>query len=213
MNSSSIEHVTLVAYQSGSLLALAGIIFSISVISAIFVHLYRDLDFVKVSQPGMLLLILMGTTLGSFRILASAFPVSEFICRCNPFMMFNGVALTYGGCVVMLWRADRLLNNPFQKITILENYAIRIVVSITILVCSSLFILVFVGRPYVNRLFIDNNHFRTVCSWRRIEFFWALIVSICLSIVYGAYLAYKTRNIINHFNESGVYAIGMSKYI
>ena len=208
------ELILLNSSQYISLCILASYLLCFSLLSLLLLYFYREFDFIKASQPGMLYLILVGSILGSGRCFIATFPINDTICHVSPFLLFNGTTLIFGSTVVMLWRADKITNSKFKRIVIKENFVIRVVLImafVTLLYCC---ILVYVGgKPYVRKIQLDSSHYRNVCSWHNVYFLYAFLVAICLLVFYGSYLAYKTRKRITNFNESNVFAVGKMFYL
>jgi hypothetical protein len=112
----------------------------------------------------------------------------------------------------LLWRMQKIMNNNFKRVVITETYVLRIV-CIALFVTNTLVVIeVCLGRPYVNEISVTSGQYRTVCSFHRIQYFWGLIFIVIIIALYGAYLSYKTRNLIESFNESGIFAIGIISF-
>ena len=144
--------------------------------------------------------------------------LNNFLCILGIVLSYFAIELILGSLVVMLWRINKVMNQGLKKVIITSNEALRIVAIMTVIISCLLILLILIGEPYVGTIEISstydpNNCITSVTNFKICKYQNPVVYTIFGVVVgaialYGLYLAYKTRNVADKFNNSGIVALG-----
>jgi hypothetical protein len=159
-------------------------------------------------SPLFCIILLIGTLLG-YAAVAIAMPLqSEVLCILQTWLFGLSFVLVFGALfarVTRVWRtvsnAMKLKEDPVTQPDLLKHVGFVVLVEVVYLAVWT-----GVDRP-INTAFVSSNQRFTIC-YSRNAYWWAIFVAYkAISLIFGAFLAYRTRKYDKLYNESRGVAI------
>eukprot|EP01041_Mallomonas_annulata_P002384 gene2384-4628_t len=187
-------------YVIGAMIAILVIAVTIGVLK------YKQTKIIKVSQPAMLFVILVGAMIGAGRVIAGGIPLSDEACMAEIWFIHLSFVLVCGSLFVKSWRVNALLNSTkIRKIKITtNNVLIKVGLSTTLMALYLMFITVFGGVRKVLTSTLAQNQItiRSHCTYKHAEMEMALYAMEGVVLGLGARLCWALKTLPSSFNES-----------
>jgi hypothetical protein len=162
----------------------------------------------------MLALMLMGSLVGSLRVLNTTFGISDATCEAGLWFGHCGFVLLFGTLLLKSWRVHAIVNNSnMRKKKITEKFIVSVTLGALLFVCVYLVMLKFVGQIHmsVSRIEVANQYTKEVeCSFVHPEAHTFLFVIEACVVFVGSYLCYKTKDVPDVVNEAKPVAAAIS---
>lgn len=204
------------------IMVLPIIIFIIAILSSVLVIVYRKTDVIRYSSPLFLFIINIGACLFGAVLIKDAFyhPLTTTSCVANLWGSGLAFALLFGSLFAKTYRVHRLFNNKKLKRLRLNVYFVLRIIGIILIGEISILLAIHFLFPRES-VFLSvssiSTGFRTdsvpsstntgityyACTGTRgVDGFTVLYAIHLILLVWGAYLAYRTRDVPFAFNEA-----------
>jgi 2',3'-cyclic-nucleotide 2'-phosphodiesterase (5'-nucleotidase family) len=185
---------------------IAGII---SVIVATFwmvlLFIHRNKPVIKASSPMFSLIMCFGAIVGSVSIFFDAQAATTDFCNASLSFILVGYVILFSAVFVKTHRIDHIFNSKLLKnktkytdLRVLVNICVFVVIELIIL---GLFRALSPLEPRASAL-TDSYQYAMLCASDSTVFTAVLFVYNGMLMVWGVYLAVRTRNVDSNFNES-----------
>ena len=206
------------------ILVLPIVIFIIAILSSVLVIVYRKTDVIRYSSPLFLFIINIGACLFGAVLIKDAIyhPLTTTSCVANLWGSGIAFALLFGSLFAKTYRVHRLFNNKkLKRLRLNVYFVLRIIGLILIAEISVLLAIYFLfpreatlltvssisssliggggGGPISNTAGIT---YYACTGTRGVDGFTVLYALHLILLVWGAYLAYRTRDVPFAFNEA-----------
>lgn len=201
-----------IAYSDGGSIALiiiAAVMMVISLLFAIALFIKRKTPVVKSASPVFCYLIILGLMFSYASIFVFVGTPTDFTCGIRPWLVGLALALVLGNLFAKTWRVYRIFeqSNFYAKVTVIENKSL-LGFSFFMLCLELLIPLIWtaVDRPRPTLIQVNLDTSFHDCQSNNLSFQWAMVA--CFGIInffvlaYGAFLAFKTRQVSSAFSES-----------
>ena len=169
---------------------------------------------IKRSQPVFVILACGGGVVGLLTPFFMIGKPSDVTCGLTPFCTFFGVGLMYSAFLTKMIRIDLIFNNQNMKKVVLKTSKMLVTFGqICGFVTIMLIVHLAVAPPEARtefRIVNGESVAKSVCKDNTgdITFLLTVFVHACL-VIYGAYTAYKIRNVQDDFQESKSIGFGL----
>ncbi|TPX74488.1 hypothetical protein CcCBS67573_g04237 [Chytriomyces confervae] len=193
-----------------AVLAFVGILSAI--VLTVFVRINRKNPVMIAASPDFLCLIMLGVVLELGAILLFVGKPTNAVCIAQPYVITLGYATAYSALLTKTWRIHRIFDAKFAKVgrsltsaKLMKFVGIYVGVNLAILLAWT-----FTNAPQVTAIFqTPHNAYLSCTSTADTPFTATLFTLNGLMLVFGSWLAYKTRNIDEEYRESFYIAIIM----
>lgn len=186
-------------------IAVAVICLLIVISLQIFVIIYRKKRKMLVCQPELLSTILFGGVIGSFRILNSSFPISDASCVSGLWLAHMAFFFVFGALLCKLWRAS-MVSYKIVNVSSMDTLLMKRFIAMLVVMVSYLAVVTMFGRYHKGTVSVDTGRRQTLIREKCFEdnpiFSLVLLVMELVSLLYGWYLCWKTKNAAIEINES-----------
>lgn len=196
------------------LLVIAIILIVACALVLVVFFLNRETPVVKSASPVFCYLILLGLMIGAANVFFFVGTPTDAICMARPWMAAMALALVLGNLFIKTWRIHRIFGetNFSGRMSLIGNKALLLFSALVMLIELIIPIVWTAVKPLRSvTISQEPNWEYTECvsedesfSWTMIGIFAALNASI---LVYGAFLAFKTRKVSSAFRESKFIAL------
>ena len=189
------------------------IIVALLVFMAVFAMKTSDVQ-IRRSQPVFVILACGGGVVGLLTPFFMIGKPSDVTCGLTPFCTFFGVGLMYSAFLTKMIRIDLIFNNQNMKKVVLKTSKMLVTFGqICGFVTIMLIVHLAVAPPEARtefRIVNGESVAKSVCKDNTgdITFLLTVFVHACL-VIYGAYTAYKIRNVQDDFQESKSIGFGL----
>lgn len=189
------------------LIDFGSVLIALLVILAVVVVIYRKESVLKMAQPTMLLLIILGEIIGAIRIIITGLNLNDSLCKSQDALGHLGFWMVFGPYVLKLWRINRVMNTMTLlkvKVTIfdtLKYFAYIYVFMIFYLIVS--LAIVDTKLTYVD-VIKDNQLTRyTSCAEIQPQALAEIPLNIAevICVLYCIWLGYAVKELPAAFNE------------
>ena len=196
---------------------LIGGCFSLAV--AFFITMYllahAKSRLIRASQPGMLLLILLGAAIASIRVIVATLDITDVTCVAGKWMGHLAFGLVFGALILRAWRVGKLMKSGLQRTTVRLSDVQRILAIGMALLCGYLIMDTYVGQPH--RSYTSQNyspaviHHLVKCDNTLPVVTYVLYGLEFIALAFGARICWATKDLPDAVNDSKYIAI--CKYI
>ena len=134
---------------------------SICLAMTFFIGLYLLVNaqsrLIRASQPGMLLLILLGAAIASIRVIVATLDITDVTCVAGKWMAHLAFGLVFGALILRIWRVNKLMTSGVRRVTITMSRVQQMLAAGLLLLCAYLLMDTFVGAPHKSYNAIDVN--------------------------------------------------------
>ena len=189
------------------------IIVALLAVMTVFAMKTSDVQ-IKRSQPVFVILACGGGVVGLLTPFFMIGKPSDVSCGLTPFCTFFGVGLMYSAFLTKMIRIDLIFNNQNMKKVVLKTSKMLVTFGqICGFVTIMLIVHLAVAPPEARtefRIVNGESVAKSVCKDNTgdITFLLTVFVHACL-VIYGAYTAYKIRNVQDDFQESKSIGFGL----
>jgi 2',3'-cyclic-nucleotide 2'-phosphodiesterase (5'-nucleotidase family) len=187
----------------------------LSVVMCLLIFLKRNERAIRATSPNFGYLICLGGVLASIGALLTVVPVDTVDCMAAMWLVVIGFVLIFGSLFVRTHRIHAIFNtHSLQALSkrmhtdfsLLQRLFVIFIVDVAILIVFQ------VMDPQTRRPVMVSDGFQAeiACKSDDSTFILALIVYNAALMVWGIYLAIRTRNVDSNFNESAF--VGMAVY-
>ncbi|KAJ3232731.1 hypothetical protein HDU78_006871 [Chytriomyces hyalinus] len=178
----------------------------------VFVCAYRKNPVMVAASPDFLCLIIFGAMIEFGAICLFVGKPTASLCLAQPFAVTLGYAIAYSALLTKTWRVHRIFDAKFAKVgrsltssKLMKYVGIYVAVNLAILLAWA-----FTKAPHATAIFQNSRSAYLACTSDADTPFTAILLSLNgLMLLFGSWLAYKTRNIDKEYRESYYIAIIM----
>ncbi|KAJ3089795.1 hypothetical protein HK102_005494 [Quaeritorhiza haematococci] len=189
-----------------------------SIVYAIGFTIYRDRAAIKAATFGFCQVIFFGSLFLYVSVFIQAGTPTTSLCIARPWFLALGFGFLFGGLLVKMMRIYAIFNagqanKPFEKkdyslTNMLKRLAVIVVGEIAVLVALTV-----VGSPGVNEKLVTirgvGSYYQLECSaFNQISMI-VLLAFNALLIIYGSYIAWRSRAVPDAFNETKFVAVAI----
>ncbi|KAF8979831.1 hypothetical protein BGZ46_004985 [Entomortierella lignicola] len=189
---------------------LSGVLTLMIAITVIVVLLNRDNIIVKSASPLFCILELCGLAMTLSWIFFRGGVPTEGVCRSGLMVTVVGLTINLSALVVKNYRIYRIFNSvSIINHTVSNRYLLRVVAVPVIITTIPCLIHLFVDYPRPTLVRTNDDEYWVICSSDSSQVIWTVIILIvpALTILFGLYLAFMTRNVTRLWNEARSIAI------
>ncbi|KAF9207361.1 hypothetical protein BGZ49_000607 [Haplosporangium sp. Z 27] len=189
---------------------LSGVLALMIAITVIVVLLNRDNIIVKSASPLFCILELCGLAMTLSWIFFRGGAPTEGVCRSGLMVTVVGLTINLSALVVKNYRIYRIFNSvSIINHTVSNIYLLRVVAVPVIITTIPCLIHLFVDYPRPTLVRTNNDEYWVICNSDSSQVIWTVIILIvpALTILFGLYLAFMTRNVTRLWNEARSIAI------
>ena len=169
---------------------------------AAVLYIYRKTRLVKISQPILQSIILVGCLCGFIRVVIAIQPVTQLMCISVTWLSHMSFILIFGTLLAKTWRIHRVMNSGVKKVKITLSDILQMIGAMVLVVVLQLVVLTTIGDPHVELVTVADNQEKFVkerkCAFD--ESSENIISSVLYAtegalLLFGAWLAYASKNI------------------
>eukprot|EP01104_Vermistella_antarctica_P013002 TRINITY_DN3864_c0_g1_i1.p1 TRINITY_DN3864_c0_g1~~TRINITY_DN3864_c0_g1_i1.p1 ORF type:complete len:1009 (+),score=187.27 TRINITY_DN3864_c0_g1_i1:136-3162(+) len=198
---------------------LAGIGLLVALISYPVMIIFRDRKVISYASPIFLHIILFGVCLGYAAVFPWIVEPSDVSCAFRPILILLAFGIALTPLIMKNWRIYRLESNKTMATVKIPNW--QLLIAVGVVVCGEVVIIVLWmawSRPYQSWHYDDDTDDTRLKNCESDHTTTMLIIAAVyngLIVIVALFLAFKTRGVVEGFNESRwiaviVYAIAFA---
>eukprot|EP00607_Mallomonas_marina_P001392 CAMPEP_0182439854 /NCGR_PEP_ID=MMETSP1167-20130531/86696_1 /TAXON_ID=2988 /ORGANISM="Mallomonas Sp, Strain CCMP3275" /LENGTH=749 /DNA_ID=CAMNT_0024633655 /DNA_START=685 /DNA_END=2934 /DNA_ORIENTATION=- len=187
---------------------LAGGVLSLFVIGLYLfaVLLFLDTRLIKASQPGIMLLVLFGATLGGVQVMLQTLDTSDETCMAGMWLGHMSFAFVFSALMAKTWKTGKIVNSGLRRIKMTYRQVLQFMSALLVVIILILIIDSVVGRPFksYDEYFDGHKLIRLMkCENDNPSITKALFAFEGLMLLYGAKLCWDAKSAPDSVNDSG----------
>ena len=187
-----------------------------TVFFALVVFFCRDSRIIKLAQPAMLSIVLLGAMLASIRILLASADLTDNICIAGKWLGHLSFVLVFGAMILKTWRVGRVVRSRIGKLKITNKHVQMMMSAGFLFFCIYLAVDTYVGKPH--RAFIShfdghNNIHEIECVNEEPTITVVLFVIEAFMLVAGAKVCWSTKDVPDAVNDSKFVAMSKIRFV
>ncbi|KAK3819952.1 MAG: 7 transmembrane sweet-taste receptor of 3 GCPR-domain-containing protein [Benniella sp.] len=193
-----------------TMLILCSLLMLAILCTTVIVLVNRDNIIIKSASPPFCILELFGLALTLSWVYMRGGVPSQGVCRVGLMVNVVGLTINLSALVVKNYRIYRIFNSvSVINHAVSNKYLLRVVATPVLILLIPAIIHCFVNNQLPVLVRTNDRDFWVECSANSPQYAWAVVIGIIPTtmILFGIYLAFKTRNVTRLWNEARSIAI------
>ena len=165
----------------------------------------------RASQPGMLLLILLGAGIASIRVIVATLDISNVTCVAGKWMGHLAFGLVFGALILRIWRVNKLMTSGVRRVIVTLSRVQQMLAAGLFLLCMYLLMDTFVGVPHKSHDVVYANaatiNHLIKCTNKQPITTYVIYFFEAVVLIAGARICWNTKDVPDAVDDSKYIAI------